>query len=210
MRHHVVLPPLDLSTLDLGACRAALKELGELRKKQSLEGNGGAPSRVASQSEKSKASNRPASSKIAAIFHGLKVSITPQIFRSFYKFLPSAPCRITPSSQEEPQVDIMQLLSGLGASLEQWIVVQSARAAAAALIAQEPPPSSLRQDGLTSAPSSPLRLAASLSSPLKPAPISVMQSSDLGFGPLSPTASGVMAGDLDNRAGGSFGISALV
>ena len=103
-------------------------------------------------------------------------------------------------------MDIMQLLSSLGASLEQWIVVQSARAAAATREAQDGPPT--QADGLTSAPSSPLRLATASSSLTEPpspdkteprmgrkGSISFLRSADLGPGLLSPAASVTLPGD---------------
>ena len=78
--HHVTLPPVDLASLDLGACRAALRDIGEMRKKQALdsiiqgeensEGAPGSPKRT-----------KPVS-KIQAIFQGHKVSHQPwDIFR---------------------------------------------------------------------------------------------------------------------------------
>ena len=70
--HHVTLPPIDLASLDLTACRAALRDIGEMRKKQLLvgmiqetENSGGAPG--------SPKRAKPVS-KIHAIFQGHKVS----------------------------------------------------------------------------------------------------------------------------------------
>ena len=104
--------------------------------------------------------------------------------------------------QEEPQVDIMQLLSSLGAAIEQWIVVQSARGAVARREAQEGPLA--RTDYLTSAPSSPLRLATAsfVVEPLSPEKaenhngrISLLRTADMGPDMLLPAASATLPGE---------------